>query len=85
MLWHSFIIKIFEHIARVNENCIYMLWGKNAQSFKEFIGKKSIILETSHPSGFSVNKGFMGCNHFIKANNILIEQDKKPINWQIKD
>lgn len=81
MVWNSFIIKVFEHIKRVNPTCIFLLWGKDAQKFKKYIGNKSIILETSHPSPFSVNRGFNGCGHFLTVNQHLEAEDQ--INWNL--
>ena len=83
MLWNGFITKVFEYISRVNPNCIYFLWGKNAQKFEQYLGEKSIIFKCSHPSGYSADRGFFGCGHFKKANKILIEQGKEPIDWNL--
>ena len=44
-----------------------------------------LVLETSHPSPFSVKNGFEGCGHFKKANEFLISHGEKPIDWQIEN
>jgi len=82
-IWLGFAKKIFNAIAAVNPYCIYLLWGQQAQKMKTMVGEKSIILEAAHPSGFSARKGFFGCDHFNKANDILIRQGKVAINWKI--
>lgn len=84
-LWLDFISKVFREISVVNPKCIFLLWGNEAQKIKCIIGEKSVILESSHPSGYSVNRGFFGCDHFNIVNRTLIEQGKTPINWQISD
>lgn len=84
-LWLDFLSKVFREISRVNPKCIFLLWGSEAQKLKSVIGEKSIILESSHPSGYSVNRGFFGCNHFNLINTHLIENGKTPINWQISN
>lgn len=82
-LWLGFIKRICKAIAIKNPNCIYLLWGKEAQNIKTMIGEKSVVLEAAHPSGLSANRGFFKCNHFNKANDILIKQGKEPIDWHI--
>jgi uracil-DNA glycosylase len=42
------------------------------------------VLECAHPSGLSAHRGFFGCNHFSKTNELLKAQDKEPIDWQIR-
>ena len=44
--------------------------------------KNHYILKTVHPSPLSASRGFFGCKHFSKANEIL--GDKK-IDWQIEN
>lgn len=82
-IWLGFINKVLKAIAAVNPYCIYMLWGRDAQKLKTMLGERSVILEAAHPSGFSANKGFFGCDHFNKANNHLVRQGKYAITWRI--
>ncbi|MFK5969294.1 MAG: uracil-DNA glycosylase [Candidatus Marithrix sp.] len=83
-IWMGFIKKVITAISVNNSKCIYLLWGREAQKLKSMIGEKAVILETSHPSGFSAYQGFISCDHFNEVNEILTEQSKDPINWQIK-
>jgi uracil-DNA glycosylase len=82
-LWLGFVKRVCKAIAACNPTCIYLLWGQDAQKIKNMIGEKSVVLEAAHPSGRSANKGFFGCNHFNKANEILIKQGHNAINWYI--
>lgn len=82
-IWLGFINKVFKAIASVNPNCVYMLWGREAQKVKPMLGERSIILEAAHPSGLSARRGFFGCNHFNLANDSLIRQGKVGINCRI--
>ena len=60
-----------------------MLWGNEAKKLKPIIdNEKHHILEYTHPSPLS-RTSFLECNHFVKTNEILKEQNKKEINWQI--
>ncbi len=85
--WIGFITRMFEEISEYNPECIYLLWGRQANTISERLGERTIKLSSTHPSPFSANKGskdspaFLGCDHFKKANELLIKQGKTPINW----
>lgn len=83
VLWHGFITKVFEEIRDHVPKCIFVLWGNHAKDLISYIPDNAIILESSHPSGFSANRGFFGCGHFKKINDLLIEMGKEPIQWQL--
>ena len=46
--------------------------------------KHNKILEASHPSPLSAYKGFFGCKHFSKINEILKQKGVSEIDWQLK-
>lgn len=80
--WQLFTDKIIKYISDNKQNVVFLLWGNYAQSKKHLIdNNKHLILETSHPSGFSCHKGFFGSNHFIKTNEYLKEKNLQTINW----
>lgn len=84
-LWISFVRKAIEIICNQNENVIFMLWGSNTKIIKEFIPNTHTCLTASHPL-FRGNcrEPFQGCNHFIEANNILINENKTTgIKWRL--
>lgn len=98
-LWTGFITNVLKAITSVNNNCIFLLWGKEAQKIKKFIDTKCIVLEAAHPSGFSANRGFFGCGHFAEVNRLLDPETapkpakgkshhwsvlQGPINWNIE-
>ncbi|WP_343192731.1 uracil-DNA glycosylase [Buchnera aphidicola (Taiwanaphis decaspermi)] len=81
--WEVFTDKIIEYISKYLKGIIFLLWGNFAKKKKKIIkSNKHYIFETSHPSPLSAYKGFFGCKHFSKANDILSQQGKKKINWQ---
>ena len=84
--WEIFTDKIIQKLNEREDGIVFLLWGKNARSKKELITNPShYVLEAPHPSPLSASRGFMGCGHFKKANELLISQLKSPINWQIED
>ena len=82
-IWMGFIEEIVKNINEINPTCIYVLWGRKAERIMKCLNSKNHVLTAPHPSGFSANKGFIGCNHFVEINNILMKEGKEPINWQI--
>jgi uracil-DNA glycosylase len=84
-IWMNFILKIISVVSEKNPNVIWVLWGKDAQSMKRHLPPRNISLETSHPSGYSANRGFLGCGHFSKINEILVSLSSNPIDWNLKE
>lgn len=82
-IWLGFIVRVIRAINRVNPNCIYVMWGKKAESLLQYVGGKAKTLTCSHPSPFSAHKGFYGCDHFKLINEHLVEKGKTPIDWNL--
>ena len=75
----DFIIK---EISDKKENVVFVLWGAFAQKKASLIDEtKHFIIQSAHPSPFSVYRGFYGSRPFSKINEYLISKNKKPINW----
>lgn len=84
--WESFVENIIKRINEEDRPIVFLLWGKDAQSFKKYLtNPKHLVLTTSHPSPFSANRGFLGCNHFIEANSFLLNNGITTINWVEND
>jgi uracil-DNA glycosylase len=82
-VWGSFMYHVISSILAVNPTCIFVLWGRKAQSaIKGLLGNKGKVLEAGHPSPLSM-KDFIGCDHFNKINALLIERGDTPIDWQV--
>jgi len=83
-VWIGFITKCIGKIYSSNKNVIFILWGKDAIDLKKFIPAKARILEGVHPSPLSARRGFFGCKHFSKTNELLKQQGLKPIDWSLE-
>ena len=80
--WQVFTDKIIQELNKKDNEIIYILLGNFAISKKELIDvDKHYIIETSHPSFFSANKGFFGSKIFSRTNEELIRSGQKPIKW----
>lgn len=76
-VWMSFIIQVLRAVSATNPQCIYLLWGEKAQRLRRYIS--GTILTAGHPSGLNRNSNFIGCDHFVKVNELL----NPPINWRL--
>lgn len=82
--WENFTDKAIRLLAEKREGLVFMLWGSAARKKAAMIDKeKHLVLEAPHPSPLSAHRGFIGCDHFKKANEYLIAQGKKTINWEL--
>ncbi len=80
--WQNFTDEIIKIISKEKENVVFLLWGNFARQKSSLIDKqKHYILESPHPSPFSVHSGFFGCKHFSKANEFLKDKGYKWIEW----
>ena len=84
--WEIFTDEVIKKLSQREKPVIFMLWGNNAKEKRQYIDtQKHHILMSVHPSPLSASRGFFGCNHFKKANEILESMGEKPIDWQIEN
>ena len=82
--WAAFTDAVIKTISDQKTGVIFLLWGKFAQEKQALIDEtKHFILKAAHPSPFSADKGFFGCKHFSKTNQLLMQNDQQPIDWKL--
>ena len=82
--WLQFTDTVILKISEQKEGIVFLLWGKFAQDKQSLIDEtKHYVLKAAHPSPFSAEKGFFGCRHFSKTNELLVAQNKEPIDWRL--
>ena len=82
--WEEFTDAVIKTISEKAENVVFILWGSYAIKKKSLINaSKHCILTAPHPSPLSSYRGFFGCKHFSKTNEILKANGIEEINWQI--
>ncbi|HGJ5874178.1 MULTISPECIES: uracil-DNA glycosylase [Arsenophonus] len=80
--WETFTDKVIAAINQYRTGVVFLLWGAHAQKKGQFIDNhKHFVLKAPHPSPLSAHRGFFGCRHFSKTNEILIRQGLSPIDW----
>ena len=80
--WEIFTDRVISKLNKKETPVVFLLWGANAEK------KASIItnplhkkLVTVHPSPLSAHRGFFGCKHFSKTNEILKQNGLLEIKW----
>lgn len=80
--WMDFTDAVIRHISDHKQGVVFLLWGKFAQEKQVLIDEtKHHVLKAAHPSPFSADKGFFGCKHFSRANELLRKQNLTAIDW----
>uniref|UniRef100_A0A3Q1EQQ8 Uracil-DNA glycosylase n=1 Tax=Acanthochromis polyacanthus TaxID=80966 RepID=A0A3Q1EQQ8_9TELE len=81
--WEAFTDAVVQWLSNNLEGLVFMLWGSYAQKKGAAINRKCHhVLQTVHPSPLSAHRGFFGCSHFSKANELLKKSGKSPIDWK---
>ena len=84
--WEIFTDEVIKKLNQREKPLIFMLWGNNAKEKRQYIDlNRHHVLMSVHPSPLSASRGFFGCNHFVKANEILKAMGEKEIDWQIEN
>ncbi|KAE8661507.1 Uracil-DNA glycosylase [Hibiscus syriacus] len=82
--WELFTDAVIKTISQKKEGVVFLLWGNSAQEKSKLIDQtKHHILKAAHPSGLSANRGFFGCRHFSRTNQLLEQMGTDPLDWQL--
>ncbi len=80
--WEQITDSILSALSEKRNHVCFLLWGNFARSKSCLLdAHKHLILEAAHPSPLSAHRGFLGCKHFIKVNQYLVEHGTSPIVW----
>ncbi|WP_423458895.1 uracil-DNA glycosylase [Ottowia sp. VDI28] len=87
--WQCLTDAIFDQLVESKQALAFMLWGAHAQSKAqgredgESAGRHLWLL-ANHPSPLSALRPpvpFIGCGHFRRANDFLVQQGQTPVDW----
>ena len=84
--WEIFTDTVISKLNERDDAVIFLLWGNNAKEKRNLItNPQHYVFTAAHPSPLSASRGFFGCGHFKKANDLLVSMGKEPIDWQIEN
>ncbi len=82
--WEQFTDRVIGLLNEREKPVVFLLWGRNAKEKLPLITNPGhFVLQAAHPSPLSAAKGFFGCRHFSKTNEILRRVGMGPVDWQI--
>lgn len=82
MIWRPFIAKLLKNLSDYNTAVVYVLFGRQAQTFKPYINSRfNHIIEVEHPAYFARNNARMPHQLFIDISNKVKDIYGVPIEW----
>lgn len=82
--WENFTDEVIRQLSARHSGLVFILWGSYAQAKETLIDtSKHVVLKAVHPSPLSVYRGFFGCRHFSKTNEILLSKGKGEVDWSL--
>jgi len=83
--WENFTDEVIRQLSARHTGLVFILWGSYAQAKESLIDtSRHFILKAVHPSPLSVYRGFFGCRHFSKTNELLMRAGKAPVDWKLE-
>lgn len=61
---------------------VSVLWGRDARNLRPLLESRPVV-ESSHPSPMSADRGFFGSRPFSRVNDLLAQQGSGPVDWQL--
>ena len=82
--WERFTDAVIRLVNDLQHPVVFILWGSYAQKKAAFVDRRRhLVLASAHPSPLSAHNGFFGSKPFSKANEFLVAQGEKPIEWDL--
>lgn len=82
LLWRPFISNLIQNLSNYRTDLIFVLFGKQAQSFRPYISKYfNYVLEIEHPAYFARNNRRMPTQLFNELNNLIEQCYGVSIKW----
>ena len=82
LMWRPFMKSLFSNLSTHTSGIVYVLMGKDAQSFEPYINKQfNHVIRIRHPSYYARTKTRMPSEVWQKVNNILIGLNGYGVEW----
>ncbi|WP_037470259.1 uracil-DNA glycosylase [Shewanella waksmanii] len=82
--WQVFTDQALMLLNQQTRPIIFVLWGAHAiKKGKLITASQHQIVSGPHPSPLSAYRGFFGCKHFSKINQLLNNTQQSVIDWRL--
>ena len=82
-MWRPFISAFLKNYSIYRKDSVYVLFGKQAQSFRPCIKNSIFTLEVCHPAYYARTNQEMP-TVLTLVNEVLVNIHKTPINWNVR-
>ncbi|MEU3602354.1 uracil-DNA glycosylase [Streptomyces sp. NPDC006798] len=80
--WEEVTGQAIRALVERGKPLVSILWGRDARDLRPLLGSLPAI-ESAHPSPMSADRGFFGSRPFSRANELLVEQGARPVEWRL--
>ncbi|MGI2258143.1 uracil-DNA glycosylase [Shewanella sp. GXUN23E] len=82
--WEEFTTQAMKLLNAQPQPIIFVLWGSHAiKKGKVITAPQHQVITGPHPSPLSAYRGFFGCRHFSRVNELLNARGETGIDWQV--
>lgn len=82
--WERFTDRVLAHVSRGRRRVVFLLWGAAAHAKRPLVDESvHAVISSAHPSPLSARRGFFGSRPFSRANALLDESGRAPIDWRL--
>lgn len=81
LLWRPFIMGFIKVLSRQHPEIMYVLFGRQAQSFKSVIDKSCVVMEREHPAALARKHEKLDYQLFVDINKYIKDIFKEEIKW----
>lgn len=80
--WEAITEAVIDALVARHRPLVAILWGRDARNLKPRLGTTPVV-ESTHPSPLSAQRGFFGSRPFSRANEALADQGAEPVDWRL--
>ncbi|MCC5036810.1 uracil-DNA glycosylase [Streptomyces sp. WAC 00631] len=80
--WEAVTEQAIRALAERGRPLVAILWGRDARTVRPLLGPLPAV-ESAHPSPMSADRGFFGSRPFSRANDLLVQQGGRPVDWRL--
>ncbi|QPP09965.1 uracil-DNA glycosylase [Streptomyces bathyalis] len=80
--WEEVTEQAIKALVARERPMVSVLWGRDARNLRPLLESRPVV-ESSHPSPMSADRGFFGSRPFSRVNDLLAQQGSGPVDWQL--
>ncbi|SCK08411.1 Uracil-DNA glycosylase [Streptomyces sp. WMMB 714] len=80
--WEEVTEQAIRALVERDRPMVSVLWGRDARNLRPLLSSRPVV-ESSHPSPMSADRGFFGSRPFSRVNALLAQQGAEPVDWRL--